>query len=252
MPEDLGMNTCRLACTIEEWMKALRLVYQVYQRAGLWGSNRYQLRVTPYHLLPSTDVFIATEQGAVVATATLVRDGLLGVPAELVYPAEIKEQRKRKCVFGEITCLAMAQGGQSDLRLFLALLRLVLQYARFTEHLEEVVFAVHPRQVVFYQRVLGCEAIGDVRESPGLYPGPMVLLVLDMRSLEIKHPRAQEAFFGNRLAPEQLWPARLPLDQRRLLEPFVDKRFFPVPLNADWQVEETVECVYEISNGSSD
>jgi len=247
--EDLSMITCRLACTIEEWVRALRLVYQVYQQAGLWGSNRYQLRVTPYHLLPSSDVFIAAEQATVVASATLVRDGLLGIPAEMVYQAEIREHRSRKRVFGEITCLAMNRGGREELGILLGLLRLVLQYARFTEHLDEVFFAVHPRQMLFYQRMLGFEAISEIREGPGQIAAPMVLLVLDMTSLQTKHPRANEILFGTRLPPEQLWPTRLPLDQRRLLEPFVDRRFFPVPLAADWQEGEPV---YGASRVSSD
>lgn len=244
--------TCRLACTIEEWVKALRLVYQVYQQAGLWGSNRYQLRVTPYHLLPSTDVFIAAEHATVVASATLVRDGLLGIPAEKAYQAEIREHRNRKRVFGEITCFAVDRGGRGELEIFLGLLRLVLQYARFTEHLDEVFFAVHPRQMLFYQRMLGFEAIGDIRESSGQIGGPMVLLVLDMTTLQAKHPRANEILFGTRLPPEQLWPARLPLDQRRLLEPFVDRRFVPAPVSAEWYELEHVRPVYGASSVSSD
>jgi len=239
------MITCRLASTIEEWVKALRLVYQVYQQTGLWGPNRYQLRVTPYHLLPSTDVFVATEHATVVASATLVRDGLLGIPAEATYQREIRDHRSKKRVFGEITCLVMKGGEQGELNLFLSLLRLVVQYARYTEHLDEVFLAAHPRHISFYQRVLGFDVVGDIRDCPGLNNAPMVLLVLDMMSLPTKHSRANAILFGNRLPPEQLWPARLPLDQRRLLEPFVDKRFYPAPLISNHEFEERVHPACE-------
>ena len=43
------------------------------------------MRVTPYHLLPTTEIFIALHQGEVVLTYTLVLDGRLGVPMESVY-----------------------------------------------------------------------------------------------------------------------------------------------------------------------
>jgi len=231
--EDIRMMTWRLASTIEEWVKALRLVYQVYQQAGVIQSSKYQLRVTPYHVLSSTDVFVAAERGTVLATASLIRDGLFGIPAETAYPDEIRDWRKQKRVFGEIACLAMEATEQNELRMLLGLLRLAVQYARFTEHLDDVFLAVHPRHVPFYQRVLGFEAVGDIRHYPGMTHLPMVLLVLDMTVLKTKHPRAHELLFGNRFPPEQLWPTRLPLDQRRLLEPFVDKRFFPVPLSTD-------------------
>ena len=45
--------------------------------------------VTPYHLLPTTEIFIAEYQGEVIFTMSLVIDGDLGVPMEHVYGDEI-------------------------------------------------------------------------------------------------------------------------------------------------------------------
>jgi len=60
---------------------------------------------------------------------------------------------------------------------------------------------------------------------------------LDATTLQQRHPRAYQILFGLPLSKEQLWPARLPVEHRRLLEPFVDKRFVPAPLaaHAEWQ-----------------
>lgn len=231
------MVTYRPASTIEDWIAALRLVYHSYVRAGLIAPNKYMLRVTPYHLLPTTDLFIACEGPRVILTMSLVRDGILGIPAEAVYPEAIGAHRKERRVFGEVTCLAGEEIGNTGLSHFIELVRLLAQYARFTEHLDEVFIAVHPRHALFYEKFLGFEQVGDVREYPSVQNRPAVLLCLDATTLQQRHPRAYQILFGSPLSKEQLWPARLPVEHRRLLEPFVDKRFVPAPLaaHAEWQ-----------------
>lgn len=234
------MVTYRLASTIEEWISALRLVYQSYLQAGLISPNRYMLRVTPYHLLPSTDVFIACEGPRVLLTMTLVRDGVLGIPAEAVYREEIAAVRQERRVFGEVACLAAAElGNAAALNHFIGLVRFVTQYARFTEHLDDVFIVVHPRHALFYEKVLGFQQVGSLKQYSSAPNRPAVLLRLDINTLEERHPRGYQILFGTRFAAEELWPTRLPPEHRRILEPFVDKRFVPMPLSGEADTEAT-------------
>lgn len=233
------MVTYRLASTIEEWIAALRLVYQSYLQAGLISPNRYMLRVTPYHLLPTTDVFIACEGPRVILTMSLVRDGVLGIPAEMICREEIATFRQKRRVFGEVACLAATEVGNTALSYFVGLIRFVVQYARFTEHLDDIFIVVHPRHVLFYERVLGFQQVGLAKRYATAPNRPAVLLQLDTTTLQERHPRGYQILFGTRFAAEELWPTRLPPEHRRLLEPFVDKRFVPMPLSGEVSQEES-------------
>lgn len=222
------MVTYRAAATIEDWVMGLRLVYQTYRRAGLIPPNRYQLLATPYHLLPTTDLFVAADSTRLLLTMTLVRDGLLGLPADTIFREMVAKHRTQQGILGELTCLGM-ETDLKDLRHFIQLLRLVVQYVRRTERVTELFMSVHPRQVPFYQRVLGFQPLAEVPQQPAAKT-PLVLLLLDLVNLQTVHPRGYQLLLANPLPAESIWPTRLPLDQRRLLEPFTDKSLLPMPL----------------------
>ena len=101
---------CRIARTREEREAAFRLVYSSYLRSGLGEMNSHEVRVTPYHLLPTTEVFIAEYRNEVIFTMSLVADGAMGVPMEHVYGEEIDAQappraaRRRGFVPGRSPC----------------------------------------------------------------------------------------------------------------------------------------------------
>lgn len=81
----LGQPTVRMARGDEEIVQALSLVHAAYVRSGLIEPNVFQLRVMPCHLLSTTEVIVAVLRGEVVATATVVGDGQLGLPMEGLY-----------------------------------------------------------------------------------------------------------------------------------------------------------------------
>ena len=73
---------CRIGSSRQELSAAFHLIYEQYLKAGLMKPNSYRMRVTPYHLLPSTEVLVALDRGVVTCTLSLVRDGKLGLPME--------------------------------------------------------------------------------------------------------------------------------------------------------------------------
>src|SRR5262245_42275129 len=98
--------TYKVASSCGEREAAFRLVHHAYTRVGLMQPNEFGMRVTPYHLLPTAAVFIATVDVDVVCTLTLVADGELGIPMEAIYADEVSELRKRGGDFAEVSCLA--------------------------------------------------------------------------------------------------------------------------------------------------
>ena len=85
----------KVAATQDERMAAFQLVYESYLQTGLIEPNPYQMRVTPYHLLPTTEVFVATCQGETIFTGTLVADGELGLPMESIFGREVALRREQ-------------------------------------------------------------------------------------------------------------------------------------------------------------
>jgi hypothetical protein len=125
---------CAIARRKSEREAAFRLIYNAYVRAGLGVPNEFGMRVTPYHLLPTTTIFVASLRDPdrdVFATVSLVGDGAFGLPLERVYPAEVHQRREQGLSLAEVSCLA---DRRSDFRrffpVFCALNRVMIQFAR--------------------------------------------------------------------------------------------------------------------------
>lgn len=114
--------------------------------------QRAQTRITPYHLLPTSTIFIAVQGGQVVAAVSLIGDGQLGLPIECAYRIEVAELRKPSRWLGEVSSLASRQRQpRCQLDLLANLTRLLAQYAQ-RHGLEHLLAAVHPKHARFYRR----------------------------------------------------------------------------------------------------
>ena len=169
-----------IARTCEDFESALRLLYESYVRAGLAVRNPSGIRLTPYHLLNTTEVFVAKIRGEVVMTISLIADGELGLPMEAMYANEIEELRTLGKRVAEVGCFA-------DRRLdvtgfspaFNTLTKLLVQTARHRGQ-DTLVVAVHPRHAKFYRRLLGFQDIGGLAYCEYVSNRPAVALLLDL------------------------------------------------------------------------
>lgn len=221
---------CRIAATLEERASAFRLIYDSYLRAGLGEPNRYHLRVTPYHLLPTTEVFIATCQEETIFTMSLVIDGELGLPMESVYGPEVEQRREQGILLGEISCLADRQSHfRGFFPVFLRLSRLLGQYA-WRQGVDQLVAAVHPRHSRFYRRFLNFRTIGVERVYPTVRNNPAVALGLDLANLEQNDPVTHDRFFGQWLPEENTQPKPIRGAEIEFFRVMVDPTFRLAPV----------------------
>ncbi len=154
---------CRIANSKDDRLAAFRLIYEHYVKAGLIPPNRFRYRVTPYQLLPSTQVFLAVQDEKPICTVSLVADGTPGLPMETIYRKEVTQSRERNLFVGEVSCLAgCTTDFRSFLPIFVQLTRLMAQYAR-KNGMHQFLIAVHPKHAGFYKRFMGFEEIGPVR-----------------------------------------------------------------------------------------
>ncbi len=194
----------KLAVQREDVFAALRLVYGAYVETGLIEPNPYEMRATRYHLLSTTDIFLASRNEQLLGSLSLVRDGELGLPLEDVYADEVANRRRQGVTMAEVSCLAVnGHGRESKLAVVVQLMSHMAQFAA-RQGVDELLIAVHPHHVGFYERFTGFEVIGEVKSYSAVCNNPAVALALDLKHGEINHPRAHRRFFGNPLPERDL------------------------------------------------
>lgn len=196
----------KVAADERERDAAFRLLYRSYVRSGLIQPNHHEMRVTPYHLLPSSAVFVAILRQEVICTVSLIGDGELGLPMESIYADEVSQLRGQGAVLAEVSGLAdRRQNMQRFFPVFLRLVGVLCPYAK-QQGIKQLVVAVHPRHARFYQRFLRFERIGDKKNYPQVCDHPAVALLLDFARLESHWPKVHELLFGANLPPHELEP----------------------------------------------
>jgi hypothetical protein len=188
---------CRVASNASELFAAFHLVYEEYRRSGLMKANACGMRITPYHLLPTTEVLVALDRGKVACTVSIVGDSEEGgLPMEGVYPDEIASLRLQGQSLAEVSCLAeQHEAMQKTQSPVFQLFPLVAQLA-YRRGADQLVIAVHPRHTRFYRRFLGFDVIGDERNYGQVCGKPAVAMAMDLISLAVNHPRVHQWLFG--------------------------------------------------------
>ena len=218
--------TVKIATTWDELEGAFRLVHQNYLRCGLTQPNVFDMRVTPYHLRSTTEVFVGILRSEVVCCMTLVRDEGLGLPLEDIYSPEISALKARGVKLAEVSCLADRRGDFArSLPLVLRLMSLMAQCAKL-RGVDMLVIAVHPRHAKFYERFTCFRCIGEERAYHTVRDKPAVALALDLRRAPIDHPEEYRRFFGTPFSDAELAYRPIPASLRERMRPIVEASYF--------------------------
>lgn len=140
----------KVAETPEEFQQAFSILYESYSEFGLTQSHPQQMRVTPYHFLPSTSVLIAKWNEEVVGTLSLVADNPLGLPADSAFDLATLRQQFSRVI--EISSLAVKKDWRG--RVLFPLLKYFYEYNR-DQFLGDVVIQTNTgKWYQFYESVL--------------------------------------------------------------------------------------------------
>ncbi|VAW62765.1 hypothetical protein MNBD_GAMMA10-3241 [hydrothermal vent metagenome] len=156
----------KIAITTEELEQAFELVTQQYINVGL-HKNTHELRLTPYHLLPDTKVFIAIKKNTdqtetVIGTITMIVDKLMGLPMDELYMHQLDELRGAGQHLAEVIGLSV-EPQQSALQnnIVVYLYKICLQYARLTQ-INDLLCSVTQKHIKFYEEMLLFKPVGDL------------------------------------------------------------------------------------------
>jgi len=219
----------RIAKTLTERLAAFRMVYLNYLRNGLIEPNDNQIRLTTYHLLSSTNEFIAVSQEEVIGTVSLIGDGELGLPMESIYPEPVKEYREQGLKIGEVSCLAIQRDqSQNFMKVVVGVTRVMSQFAR-ANGLQKLLIAVHPNHAQFYKRLMGFEQIGPERNYPNVRNAPAVAYALDFKKIDVEWPPCYDQFFSTSIPEAELHPSPMQISDIEFLLDLMDLSEVCVP-----------------------
>ena len=237
-----------VASTRRERAAAFRLVYGSYLEAGLGQPNPWGMRVTPYQLLPTTEIFVAWLRSEPIFTMSLVVDGELGLPMEAIYGEEVGRLRRQGLLLAEVSCLAdRRQAARGFFPVFLRLSRLAAQYA-WHRRVDQVLVACHPKHARFHERLLSFERLGGQKAYPTVRNHPAVALSLDLTQLAWQHPESHRILFHEMLPSRELQPQPIPPSDRAFFGAMVDTSLSCVPVGSD-RLEPSEREAYAVSGG---
>jgi len=173
-----------LAVTDAELDAASRLVHECYRRRGYVKPTPDGRHANPYLAQPSTAVFVARVEGAVVATVSLIADSAHRLPCDALWGAELGELRADHRRLAEVSALAVSEAWRgAGLLVMRALVRAVGVYGREFAGFDTLCIAVHPRHASFYESLLAFRRFGAPRRYEAVNTHAEGLL-LDLRQLD--------------------------------------------------------------------
>lgn len=142
----------KIAETADELAQAFRLIHDNYVTHGYMDPHPSKMRLTKYHMLPTTSTLIALEGQNVVATASLILSSPFGMPCEMAYDlTALKIQRAR---IAEISGLAIhPKYAQNKGHLLWPLLKFMYEYSVNCFGVDSLVMVVTPQWFDFYAAV---------------------------------------------------------------------------------------------------
>lgn len=173
------------------------LLYESYLRVGLTVINDSQRKVTKWHKLPNTFVYIAREKDQLIYTVTLIIDSEHGLPIEEIFKDEIEKFRLQKLALAEVSCLASKFGYLSvieNLNVLTNLIKLLILEAR-SKSIDQLVLSVHPTHAKFYERFFGCYIIGPPKEYSIVMNNLAVLCVHNFKDLDISKYKVYDKIY---------------------------------------------------------
>ena len=215
--------TCQVARSRADRVSAFRLLHDGYVANDLMASNRFSMRVTPWQVLPTSQIYVAKQGNEILYTMSLVPDSRQGLPLEELYVDEMQELRESQTSLAEVTCLTSSKKYESRVmfNIFVDVVALMFQQARSLA-IDGLVIAIHPRHVKFYERELGFRQVGPERTYSMVDDKPAVMCYHDFSALDTAKYPLYERIYAARFTPDQLAPATMPDRERELLAPIID------------------------------
>lgn len=229
----------KIAETKEELEACFSILHDAYVESGFMTPDPSGLRVTIYHALPTTTTLCAKYDGQVVGTITLIRESVLGVPAQAIF--DLSDVRKKEGNIAEVSALAIHRNfRKTGGSVLFPLMKFMYEYCTTFFDTRHLLIAVNPSHIEMYESMLFFRRLAaSVVESYDFVNGaPAVGATLDLdEAPEVfrRHygskPRNRNLFayfIETRLSNIQLPPRRFFTTNDPVLTPELLDHFFNI------------------------
>lgn len=152
--------TCQRATSFEDLTRSFQILHHAYVESGFMKPHPSGMRITKYHLLPSTLVLTVKHWDLVIGTVTLIRDSAWGLPVEEL--CSLDDWRDRKVPLYEISALAIDRTFRYESGIYLfPLLRALYQTLAQLSDNPAVFVSVNPKHWDFYQALFAFRKATD-------------------------------------------------------------------------------------------
>ena len=176
-----GQCRVRVANSFELRQKAYRFQYKTYEKLGIADPKRDGLWVTIHDAIPETTTFFAEDKkGELAGVLTLVFDSPLVLPADSLFPSEIKSIRQAGNRICELISFGTSEKMRGSVRILAGLVYSSFLFALHARKVTDFVITVHERYEKFYCSNLLFSRLGPVRNYGKVKGKPTVLLHLPL------------------------------------------------------------------------
>ena len=226
--------TYKIADCRSEREDAFRLIYEAYTSGGLMEPNRYQMRVTPFDLLPTTDLFVALHGDLVICTMTLICDDFEKLPIRSLFDREVQAGHD-DCYLAEISCMAARQRHfppRQMTTVLLGLVAMMFQYCRRND-IQRLLIAAHPGHFRLFRRSLGFVQMGQQKEHLSRKKIPVIASQHDFARLDTHRYPLHDYIYGRVFQRWELLRQPMLQDDREFFGPVAELCRGYAPVFAD-------------------
>jgi len=263
----------RCADNFDDYIKAFRLVHDVYVQAGYIQQQPSALRITPFHGNPLSRVFLGVKQEQGSACETIVYtismfpdtgEQGLGLPMDSAFKQEMDCLRSQNRMLVEIGALASAPcHRQNNMNIPMLGNRIVQKYAFDYLKADDLVITVHPKYRWVYEDILLFEEIGYVDKYDYVSNNPAVAMRLNLNTAEKRYKKVYSnmpkeknlhRFFFEKESPSIIMPKTTSISNKILVSIILNHAFScQPPKNIHWNSEakKIKNFKYQLKTGIS-
>jgi hypothetical protein len=200
----------KLAETIEEFEQAFSILYDNYVTEGYMQTNESKLRITAYHLLPTSMTLICKKGDEVIATCSIIKSSKFGMPtSEAIDLASYIPKGNQVAEIGSLAVKKSFQNKSGSI--LFPFIKYILVYCRDYLKLDYTVISHHPKWLIFYHLLFGFSRINPKTISKYSFANgaPVDFQILNMKSCPDLHCSYFYNYKSNRNIWKYIWKTEL-------------------------------------------
>ena len=220
--------TIKIANTLEEREAVYNLGYKVYLEKGFVNENSSEWLIQNYDANNETVILIVQDKFKNIAgSVTLVFDGNSRLPAEKIYPDELKALRESGNKMVELSRLVINPSYRNSKEILVLLFNYLAIYIYHVKSYNSITIQVNPRHKNYYKLLLGFTEVGVEKPCPHVQNAPAVLLFLSTTLYRSELRRCAKAKNTDK-KDRSLYPFFIKAEQENLVAYYLAKQIKPM------------------------